>query len=44
MLRVHKEYRLILYNENKKERYKTDFCNVKGEPLTKNIVERKIGG
>ncbi len=27
-LRVHKEYRLILYNENKKERYETDFINV----------------
>ena len=35
ILRVHKEYRLILYNENKKGRHETDFINVYGEPLTK---------
>ena len=27
-LRVHKEYKWIIYNENKKGRYETDFINV----------------
>ncbi len=28
LFRVHKEYRLILYNESKKGRYETGFTNV----------------
>ncbi len=44
LFRVHKEYRLILYNKSKKGRYETDFINVYRKRLIKNIVERKIWG